>query len=625
MTEEERLRAAYDMLLGDGSGAAWRTRVETELDPFTGRAVHNRPYEYTPEELQAAMDISNTDNAWRAGIFNEILRRTDNPRMATAATTMADYSPGLGTALAIKDAEMAARDLNDNWAEGDYGALAGNIGLIGLAGLDAAVTLAPFTRTVTRNARALGELPNTVREARLPRMTYGTAEAIPYAGVGRLVSERQPGVSAAPHMPGLLFISPDDARAFTEARSWVNPETGGDVLFETVGAKTLPTLRGQGVYQGPAGLEYNPNMIARSPDITPEQLTATESLRGLLDVQGGTPWTTLKGGDEPAIFIPHGENAGNLQEIEKIMEAGKGFGVTDVVDVGDGYILRNFQGGSVDVSRKARKALKKATGKTPVSTRVGGGYPGYEGAWEEGAGEAINQYLKNISEADPAAVAALSESPAVRAAAMERTKQNFKMKGDVGGTNPTVDKMIQFIQRSGPESLAPMAEKIKAAEIPMQVPNLRLQPGAPLSATHFSQEPRGILDPRMQFSNPEMRGTERALPEPYPAQTYFGIDVGQPGGYVPERGVGPARHDVELPSGEMINIGSGFPEDVAGLARQIIDQRIASGEYIPEGAIDNMMTSYMMQIVKQRGYTGILNPAHDLGRIGTSFYPMELQ
>lgn len=473
--------------------------------------------------------------------------------------------------------------------------------------------------------RGVEDIPNTIREARLPRMTYGTAEAIPYAGVGTGVSERQVGVSGARHMPGLLNLSPDDARAFTEARSWVNPETGGDVLFETVGAQTLPTLRGQGVYRGPQGLEYNPNMIARSPDITTDQLMATESLRGLLDVQGGTPWTTLKGGDEPAIFIPHGENAGSVEEIEKIINAGKDFGVTDVVDVGEGYILRNFEGGTVDVSRKARKALKKATGKTPVSTRVGGAYPGYEGDWEKGAAEAIQQYLNYTQQADPAAVAALAESPAVRAAALERTKQNFKMKGDVGGTNPTVDKMISAVQRGGPESLAPMAEKIKSAEIPMQIPSLRLRPGEAIDATHFSQERRSILDPSAQFSNPEMRGSERALPEPYPAQTYFGVNVGQPGGYTPERGVGPVRHDVPLPSGEMLNIGAGFPEEVSALARQIIDQRVASGEYLPEGAIDNMLMSYMMQIAKQRGYTGLLNPAHELGSIATRFYPTELQ
>ena len=601
----------------------------SESQPLRENRFGDVAERYGNEELAAARSLLSGETnlydalpeSMRGGMMEPINRTIMDVVDIGAGALSGGY--GLGQKGAAYLAEMLAsgtesekrlaRDMIGGFEGAGFGAEGRMLGAIAEAGGRASAI------------RALEDVPNTVREARLPRMTYGTAEAIPYAGVGRLVSERQPGVSAASHMPGLLGISPDEARAFTEARSWANPETGGDILFETVGAKTLPTLRGQGVYQGPAGLEYNPNMIARSPDITPEQLTATESLRGLLDVQGGTPWTTLKGGDEPAIFIPHGENAGNLQEIEKIMEAGKDFGVTDVVDVGDGYILRNFSGGSVDVSRKARKALRKAIGKTPVSTKVGGGYPGYEGAWERGAADAISRYLENIGEADPAAVAALSESPAVRAAAMERTKQNFKMKGDVGGTNPTVDKMIQAIQRSGPESLAPMAQKIKSAEIPMQVPNLRLQPGEPLAATHFSKEPRGILDPRMQFSNPEMRGTERALPEPYPAQTYFGIDVGQPGGYVPERGVGPARHDVALPSGEMINIGSGFPEDVSSLARQIIDQRIASGEYIPEGAIDNMMTSYMMQIAKQRGYTGILNPSHELGRIGTSFYPMELQ
>ena len=167
MTDEE-IRQAYDILMGDGNGAAWQTRVQTDIDPRTGVGVHTRPYEYSPQELQAAMTAGDEDNPWRAGLFNYILQNTGNPRMAVTGTNLAEYAPLLGTALAAKDAEIAARDIPDAWREGNTADLLGNIAQIGLSGADMALTMAPFAKSIWKGGRNVAR--NMGRRGPVPTM-----------------------------------------------------------------------------------------------------------------------------------------------------------------------------------------------------------------------------------------------------------------------------------------------------------------------------------------------------------------------------------------------------------------------------------------------------------------------
>lgn len=144
MPDPEGVRKAYDLILGDGSGVEYQTSLKTELDPM-GRAIHTRPYTYSAESLQRALDVSNTENPWRRGIFDYILQETGNPQLAAQLTPLADYTPVLGSILALKDVEQMARDIPDEYREGDYLGAAGLLGQTGATAARAALGLMPVT------------------------------------------------------------------------------------------------------------------------------------------------------------------------------------------------------------------------------------------------------------------------------------------------------------------------------------------------------------------------------------------------------------------------------------------------------------------------------------------------
>ena len=472
-------------------------------------------------------------------------------------------------------------------------------------------------------------LANRSRELALRPVTYATHEAAPYAAVAANVGERNVGLSGARHLPGVLEADPAAAEAFRQSRSWADPETGKDILLSVAGGDVMPTLRGQGVYAGPRGVEFNPLSVARVEGLTPEQLQATESLRGLLDVQGGTPWTTIKGGNSPAIFIPHADEAGSKADLEALMEVGRKFNAPDVMDVGDGYIMTNFDAPETAITGlAARKAIKKATGMRGTSVDIGGGYPWYEGAWEGGSPSAIRQYLAHADEADQATVEALQASPQVREAAQKRAMLNFQQGKDFGGSNPDVDEMLRSVSRPGADfgdGLRSYSSRMLAREIAQQPPVLPKPGGDYVNLTHFSDEVRKSIDPSYKFSNPRIVGAERSLPAPYPAQSYFGVDEGLQGGYVKEGALGDIAHTAALPRSHFLDIGRGFPQDISGEADAIIS-RIAETRKSPMTAaeIDKLRTAYMMQIAKQRGYAGLLTQDAGSGPIATSFYPVEV-
>lgn len=516
-----------------------------------------------------------------------------------------EFLPGPGTVMA---GAQVPRDIR----AGNYGMAALNAATVPLDLLAAG----PVRRGA---AGLLDEAQQGYRSRQLPDgYAYLTHEAVPYRAVGSNVIEGEFGVDAARMLPNVEGMTPAQLAAFSAdpRRSWINPETGGDILSETVGARTLPTLQGQGVYDGPRGTEFNPLAIGRSY-AAPEQLQATESLRGLLDVQGATPWTRLAAGELPTVFLPKAR-PGTVEEMARLKEVGEPYGLTDVVDVGEGYILTNYMGGSVDAGREARRALEKASGLKAVRTTAESGYPGYEGAWEKGGGAAIRRYLENIEAADPAALAALENSATVRQAAANRAAANFQQAGELGGANKTAMEIQRTVQRGGEwtPKLEAYAQRLEDARIPPQIPLLRAPAQPPLSVTHVSPEARDVLDPFKAFTNPRMRGAEQQLdPAVYPKQTYFGVDVGQPGGYVPEGALGRVTHQAELPRERLLDISGGWG-DIAAEADALVARR---GPLTPQAA-DSLRQAAMMRIAKMRGYEGLYNPSHSLGPIATSFY-----
>lgn len=488
------------------------------------------------------------------------------------------------------------------------------------AALGAATLLPVGDKVVREGIQAASAARNTVRERNLPATTYFTHEAVPYAGIGTQVSERNVGSSAAPHLPAIQHMTDEELLDFTMSRSFADPETGTDrLLAEVVDQENLrPTLLGRGVYDGPKGLEENPVAVARAVNVDPSVAQATESVRGLLDAQGATPFTSLKGDDMPVIFVPHADNAGTKEAMDELKAAGKQYGVTDVMDVGDGYILTNFSGGAVDTSTKARRDIGKKTGTDPISTTAGGGYPSYEGALERGLVATVDRLGENLADASPEAVEVLRGSDVVKQLARERFQSLFKNRDALGGVNRDIINTAQTVGRGGLPALESLAERFKAQAIPLQIPNLR--GGAATPATHFSHARRDVLEPSQQFTSPT-RGAEQALPVPYPAQTYFGVDVGKQGGYVPESTVGDVRHEADLEN--LLDISNGFPDDITAEADAIIanleefrGQPMAASERL------NTRLAYQMQIAKQRGYHGLYNPEHELGSIATSFFPV---
>ena len=151
--QEQKIRRQYDNTMGV-AGEAFEMNTPRELNMELsgrnrGRAVAPG-YRYSTEELQAAMDASNTENMIGYSIFDEVLRRTGNPRLATQAMNVAGFMPGLGTAMGLEDAYDAARNIPDAYAMNGIPGVLGQVGQVALGAGDAALSLAPFAKPVVK-------------------------------------------------------------------------------------------------------------------------------------------------------------------------------------------------------------------------------------------------------------------------------------------------------------------------------------------------------------------------------------------------------------------------------------------------------------------------------------------
>jgi len=151
--QEQKFRRQYDNVMGvDGEAFEMKTPRELNMELSgrnRGRAVAPG-YKYSTDQLQAAMDASNTENMIGYSIFDEVLRRTGNPQMATQAMNAAAFVPGLGTAMGLEDAYDAARNIPDAYAMNGVPGVLGQVGQIALGAGDAALSLAPFAKPVVK-------------------------------------------------------------------------------------------------------------------------------------------------------------------------------------------------------------------------------------------------------------------------------------------------------------------------------------------------------------------------------------------------------------------------------------------------------------------------------------------
>ena len=151
--QEQKIRRKYDNTMGI-AGEAFEMNKPRELNMALsgrnrGRAVAPG-YRYSTDELQAAMDASNTENMIGYSIFDEVLRRTGNPRLATQAMNAAAFMPGVGTAMGAEDAYDAARAIPDAYAMNGMPGVLGKVGQVALGAGDAAISLAPFAKPVIK-------------------------------------------------------------------------------------------------------------------------------------------------------------------------------------------------------------------------------------------------------------------------------------------------------------------------------------------------------------------------------------------------------------------------------------------------------------------------------------------
>lgn len=143
-----------------------------------------------------------------------------------------------------------------------------------------------------------------------------------------------------------------------------------------------------------------------------------------------------------------------------------------------------------------------------------------------------------------------------------------------------------------------------------------------LDLTHYSPRKRSVIDPARQFTGP-LSGAEEALDAAgaYPAQSYWGVDVGRPGGYFPEFKVGAYRHGTRLPAEGFYDIISD-PLRLRQEAEAIVDaERAASTMRMADIYWENRIIGHQMQLAKDRGFIGLVNRSRPSGAIATTFYP----
>jgi len=153
--KDQQVRRKYDIELGvDGEAFEMIEPREANMELSgrnRGRGVDAR-YKFSQEELQKAMDASNTDNMIGYNIFDYVLQKTGNPRVARQVMNVAGFMPVVGTAMGVEDAYDSARNIPDAYAMNGMPGVLGQLGNVALGAGDAALSLAPFAKPVVKGA-----------------------------------------------------------------------------------------------------------------------------------------------------------------------------------------------------------------------------------------------------------------------------------------------------------------------------------------------------------------------------------------------------------------------------------------------------------------------------------------
>jgi len=156
-----------------------------------------------------------------------------------------------------------------------------------------------------------------------------------------------------------------------------------------------------------------------------------------------------------------------------------------------------------------------------------------------------------------------------------------------------------------------------------------------VTLTHFSEKSDlQSIDPLRQGSNFRMRGEEEIrrkmhgaggrYGEIYPPRSYFGLEVGQEGGYVVEWGVGKNRYETKVPLTSLYDIKSD-PDGFRTKAREIAERDVVPfSEQSRAADTTSLQLSILEKMINDAGYVGYWSDS-SIGRAAAIFSPMDVK
>lgn len=311
-------------------------------------------------------------------------------------------------------------------------------------------------------------------------LAFGTSERVPYVG-----SKHLSGVVGGDDATRAAYSS--DPRA-----SW-SPE-GRDIIVEAMGGKQMPPMVATGFYTPPGGsLEINPATVTRpfvgvsEGAVDPASrgmMDLSEAVRGYIDAQGASAWHKPIADANPAdmgsVFIPT-EGATSGENLLRLRELGGPYGLTDVVDTGQGVTLTNFYPGppSGEATGEALRgdlgvALRDVAGGVPQRVKIDSGYQPLFELEEQGPGTGVvtRELERLMSQYPEDVIDRLSASQAIRNRAMSGRALDAEMAArGYGEARPDIQRARELIGTGGFRSLFDALKRGEAlpALVPLSV------------------------------------------------------------------------------------------------------------------------------------------------------------
>jgi hypothetical protein len=156
-----------------------------------------------------------------------------------------------------------------------------------------------------------------------------------------------------------------------------------------------------------------------------------------------------------------------------------------------------------------------------------------------------------------------------------------------------------------------------------------------VTLTHFSEKSElQNIDPLRQGSNFSIRGEEGIrrkmhgaggrYGDIYPPRSYFGLEVGQEGGYIAEWGVGKNRYETKVPLTSLYDIKSD-PDGFRTKAREIAERDVVPfSEQSRAAETTSLQLSILEKMINDAGYVGYWSDS-SIGRAAAIFRPTDVK